>query len=172
MRTSTGTGFDNGAEIPKVDALGRRRWSIEQRERIVAEALAPDTSVAEVARRHGLNANLIFKWLKCAKDGGPDRRRRPAARGEPITFVPIQVVAKTGCDAVAAPVRALTIDHAAPPRTQGAGEKPPGKPRREVNGSARRGAIEISLPSGARVSVGAEADEAVLRLVLSAMKEL
>jgi transposase-like protein len=41
MRTSTGTGFDNGAEIPKVDALGRRRWSIEQRERIVAEALAP-----------------------------------------------------------------------------------------------------------------------------------
>jgi hypothetical protein len=78
------------------------------------------------------------------------------------------VVAKTGFDAVAAPVRALTIDHAAPPRTQGAGEKPPGKPRREVNGSARHGAIEISLPSGARVSVGAEADEAVLRLVLSA----
>ena len=35
-----------------------------------------------------------------------------------------------------------------------------------------RGAIEISLPNGARVSVDAEVDEAALRLVLSAMKEL
>ncbi len=36
----------------------------------------------------------------------------------------------------------------------------------------RRGAIEISLPNGARVSVDAEVDEAALRLVLSAIKEL
>lgn len=173
MRTSTGTGFEGGAEIPQVDSLGRRRWSVEQRQRIVAEALAPHASVAEVARRHGLNANLIFKWLKCAKDGWPDRRRGLVARGEPVTFVPIQVVAKTGGEVASLPAHSLTIDRAAPPRTQSPGEKPPGKPRREVNGSsARRGAIEISLPSGARVSVGAEADEAVLRLVLSAMKEL
>lgn len=172
MRTSTGMGFEGGAEIPKVDTRGRRRWSVEQKRRIVAEALAPHASVAEVARRHGLNANLIFKWLKCAKDGWPDRRRRLVARSEPMTFIPVEVVTKTGGKEAAAPARSLTIDHAAAPRTQGAGEKLPGKPRREVNGSARRGAIEISLPSGARVSVGAEADEAVLRLVLSVMKGL
>src|SRR5208282_2914644 len=100
MRTSTGMGSEGEAGRPQIDARGRRLWSFEERHQIVAEALAPGASVAEVARRHGLNANLIFKWLKCAKDGGPDRRRRPAARGEPITFVPIQVVAKTGCDAV------------------------------------------------------------------------
>jgi hypothetical protein len=35
----------------------------------------------------------------------------------------------------------------------------------------RRGAIEISQPNGAQVSVDAEVDEAALRLVLSAMKE-
>jgi transposase len=172
MRKSIGTGFEGEAEIPRIDTLGRRRWSVEQRQRIVAEALAPHTSVAEVARKHGLNANLIFKWLKCAKDGWPDRRRRLAVRGESMTFIPVEVITKTGGEAAAASARALTIDHAAPPRTQGAGEKPPEKPRREASGSARRGAIEISLPSGARVSVGTEADEAVLRLVLSAMKEL
>lgn len=172
MRTTTGAGFECGAEIPRVDALGRRCWSLEQRQRIVAEALAPRTSVAEVARRHGLNANLIFKWLKCAKEGWPDRRRGLAAPSEPMTFIPVEMITKTGGKEAAAPARALTIGHAVPPRTQSPGEKPPGKPRREASGSARRGAIEISLPSGARVSVGADADEAALRLVLSAMKEL
>jgi hypothetical protein len=49
--------------------------------------------------------------------------------------------------------------------------KPSRKPRREARGITR-GAIEISLPNGARVSVDAEVDEAALRLVLSAMKEL
>ncbi|PNE10087.1 MAG: hypothetical protein CR217_16370 [Beijerinckiaceae bacterium] len=53
MRTSTGVGLEGGGEIPKVDALGRRSWSLYQRQRIVAEALAPHASVAEVARVHG-----------------------------------------------------------------------------------------------------------------------
>jgi len=31
---------------------------------VVAEAMAPGASVAEVARRHGLNANMVFIWRK------------------------------------------------------------------------------------------------------------
>jgi transposase len=172
MRTSAGVGVESGAEIPKVDALGRRSWSLEQRQRIVSEALAPHASVAEVARRHGLNANLIFKWLKRAKQGWPDRRRALAARCEPMAFIPVEVITETGGKEAAAPARALMIDHVVPPRTQSSAEKPSRKPQREASGSARRGAIEISLPNGARVSVDAEVDEAALRLVLSAMKEL
>lgn len=172
MRTSTGVGLDGGGEVPKVDALGRRSWSLYQRQRIVAEALAPHVSVAEVARRHGLNANLIFKWLKRAKEGWPDRRRALAARGKPMTFIPVEVIKATGGKEAAAPGRTLTIDHVVPARTQNPPRKPSRKPRREARGITRRGAIETSLPNGPRVSVDAEVDEAALRRVLSAMKEL
>jgi len=171
MRTSTGMGSEGEARRPKIDARGRRLWSFEERHQIVVEALAPGASVAEVARRHGLNANLIFKWLKRARDGWSDRRRALPAPSTPMTFIPVEVISKTEDNKAAAPARALTIEHGVPPRPQNPSAKPRKKPVREASGSARRGAIEISLPSGARVSVDADVNEAALRLVLSAMKE-
>jgi transposase-like protein len=41
-----------------------RLWSAEEKRSICRETRAPGVSVAQVARRHALNANLIFKWLK------------------------------------------------------------------------------------------------------------
>src|SRR3712207_4377663 len=41
-----------------------RRWDAEEKRSICQQTRAPGISVAQVARRHGLNANLIFKWLK------------------------------------------------------------------------------------------------------------
>jgi transposase len=38
-----------------------RRWSAEEKRSICRETRAPGVSVAQVARRHALNANLIFK---------------------------------------------------------------------------------------------------------------
>jgi Transposase len=52
MPTSAGTVTKGRAEVSKIDALGRRYLSLEQKQKIVAEALAPNVSVAEVARRH------------------------------------------------------------------------------------------------------------------------
>jgi len=40
----------------------RRRWPAEEKTRIVAESYEPSTTVSEVARRHGLNANQLFSW--------------------------------------------------------------------------------------------------------------
>ena len=40
----------------------RRSYSKAFKRRVVAETLEPDASVAEVARRHGLNANMVFMW--------------------------------------------------------------------------------------------------------------
>src|ERR1700729_4161999 len=40
----------------------RRTWSADQKQRIIAESLAPGASVAEVARRYGLNSNMLFTW--------------------------------------------------------------------------------------------------------------
>ena len=41
----------------------RRSWSREEKRRIVEEASRP-ASVADVARRHGLNSNQVFNWRK------------------------------------------------------------------------------------------------------------
>ncbi len=42
----------------------RRRWSVEEKMRIVAESCEGTTTVSEVARRHGLNANQLFGWRR------------------------------------------------------------------------------------------------------------
>ena len=47
----------------------RRRWSAEERARIVAEASAPEARVADIARRHGVSRNLIYTWRREASQG-------------------------------------------------------------------------------------------------------
>jgi transposase len=41
----------------------RRRWSEEEKQAIVAEALRPG-----VARRYGIKPNLLFRWRKMAQE--------------------------------------------------------------------------------------------------------
>ncbi|WP_457813287.1 transposase [Sinorhizobium meliloti] len=48
---------------------GRRNWSLEDKWRIVEEAQLPGNSVAEVARRRGVNSNLLFRWIRAAEAG-------------------------------------------------------------------------------------------------------
>jgi transposase len=43
--------------------------SAEERRRIVEETLVPGTSVAKVARAHGVNANQVFGWRKLYQAG-------------------------------------------------------------------------------------------------------
>jgi len=44
---------------------GRRRlWSEDEKRRIVAEAAQPGASVSVVARRHDVNANMVFTWRR------------------------------------------------------------------------------------------------------------
>ena len=63
----------------------RRFWTDDEKRAIVAQALVPGVSVSCVARQHGMNANLLFKWLR-------DPRFRPSEDrvGE---FLPVEVVA-------------------------------------------------------------------------------
>src|SRR6478735_8735369 len=42
----------------------RRVWSDDQKRRIVAETFEPGASVSVVARRHDLNANMLFTWRR------------------------------------------------------------------------------------------------------------
>ena len=52
----------------------RRKWSHDDKVRIVAETAASGDSVCAVARRHGLSPQQLFGWR---------RQRREAAAGHP-----------------------------------------------------------------------------------------
>ena len=84
----------------------RRRWSDEEKGRIVAESCAPGAVVSEVARRHELNPQHLFAWRKAARDG---RLTLPADEG--ATFVPVMMVTpKAGPATTSAP--SITIETA------------------------------------------------------------
>lgn len=63
----------------------RRLWSDDEKRQIVAETLAPGASVSIVARRHDLNANMLFTWRRQI---GPSVLL-PA--GDAMTFVPAAI---------------------------------------------------------------------------------
>jgi transposase-like protein len=74
---------------PSTDGGERRRrtWSADQKQRIIAESFAPGASVAGVARRYGLNANMLFTWRRREQQAGG-----ASAVGEPVNIVPVRVV--------------------------------------------------------------------------------
>lgn len=47
----------------------RRRWTDEEKGRVVAEAVAPGAVIAAVARRHELAPQHLSNWIRAAKDG-------------------------------------------------------------------------------------------------------
>lgn len=51
-------------EALAVNQEKRRRRSLAEKRRIVEQALEPGACVAEIARQHGINDNLIFNWRK------------------------------------------------------------------------------------------------------------
>lgn len=59
--TSVSVGFEGSGEPGK---RTRRKWSPEEKRRLVALTHEPGASVALVARRHDMNANLLFNWRR------------------------------------------------------------------------------------------------------------
>ncbi|WBJ98833.1 IS66-like element accessory protein TnpA [Methylocystis parvus] len=152
------------------DGVKRRTWSLEERQRIVAEALAPGASVAAVARRHGLNANLVFKWLRRSREGWLDRRRGPAKETAPAKMSP-ELAAQTFVPVELLELKPAPMSPALPPSSAPVA-KIAATPARVSRKNVRRGAMEVSLPNGARLSLDADVDTEALRRVLSALGDL
>jgi len=66
----------------------RRSWSAEEKRQIVAETCEPGASVAVVARRHDMNANLLFTWRRAAEAAS-----RAGETDRAVTFVPATITA-------------------------------------------------------------------------------
>lgn len=118
----------------------RRRWSVSDKLRILAECDAPGVQVAEVAARHGIYRSLVFQWRRQVGDGLLVAEPTPE-------FVPVCVADVDRRDGP------LPEPQPAPP--------PP---------SRKAAAIEIELPDGVRVRVGEEVGLVALRRVLAALR--
>lgn len=123
----------------------RRRWSDEDKARIVAECDRPGSSVSLVARRHDLNTNMLFTWRR-------QFRLRQCGAGE-VRFVP----------AVISPQEPAADRPAEMPR-----EPAPG-----LAGSAPSrpsGRIEIVLGDSRRVIVDQDVSPAALARVIGVLE--
>ncbi len=128
----------------QVKVLGverRRRWSRDEKARIVEETMAPGAVVCEVARRHGVSQSLIFYWRRRAR-----AERLGEANGS--TLLPVEFAASTTC---------LTSNSVGDTGAL-SGER-----------RAKSGVIEIELGSGGRVRVDNDVDADALRRVLDVL---
>lgn len=122
----------------------RRVWTDAQKHDIVLESLEPGGSPIAVARRHGIGTGLLYTWRRQMVEG-----QLKALMPVAPSFVPVAAVP----DGVAAAVDPPMPEAASP--------------------AARAGAapalIEIVLPDGVMVRVGAAVEEVALRRVLAAL---
>lgn len=85
--------------VSRPDAAAKRRRRVrpeDEKRRIVAETYERGASVSAVARRHDVNANLLFSWRRVM---GPVAL---ASADEPTRFVP--AVINTEVEAASTPV--------------------------------------------------------------------
>lgn len=63
----------------------RRRWTAEQKLRIIQEARHTEHSVSEVCRRHGLAVGQFYTWEKRARQGALEglRNGKRGRKGAP-----------------------------------------------------------------------------------------
>lgn len=79
----------------KTDKLGRRtgprrRYSIAEKLQILEETRRPGASLADVARAHGINHNVVFGWRRLAQRG-----LLRAQGKESVPLLPVRVESAT-----------------------------------------------------------------------------
>ncbi len=88
MRNHGRTNSTNGDGFRRFEVITgvgrRRRWSVEEKARIVAESLDPATTASAVARRYGLHASQLFVWRQQLQ-----RRGSSAETSGTPGFVPV-----------------------------------------------------------------------------------
>jgi transposase len=129
----------------------RRRWSEDEKARIIDESLRPGAQVTDIARRHGVSRALLYSWRRAARCAPVSPVAPPAP-----DFVPVLLSAPEEPPSASAPTETTVPDRASrralKRRTDGGGE------------------IEVVLPGGARLTLRGRVEATALRAVLAALK--
>lgn len=121
----------------------RRRWTAEEKARIVAESLEADANISDVARRHGVARGLLTIWRRQLLSGA----QQP---GQSFAAVKIDTVAAVSNDAAQYSAEPDALAAALPVVRS-------------------RGRIEIDI-AGARIRVESGVDHATLAMVLATVR--
>jgi hypothetical protein len=120
----------------------RRRWSVEEKLRIVAETEQPGFGIAEIARRYEVSRGLLWNWRSQVRRGV----LRPEA---PPVFLPVQMTRE--------PANGDGLGHVEPSSAGGTEQASDGK-------------IEITLPDGTSIKVGHDVGLVTLRRVMTVLR--
>ena len=116
----------------------KRLWTDEEKRSICFQTMAPGVSVAQVARRYAMNANMVFKWLRDPRYAPEAEPMIEASAADVACFLPVEIVGQ--------PRKVGT--HPAPDPTPAAGT------------------IEIDIAGGHRLRIGGAYDpDALARLI-------
>jgi transposase len=140
--------MDNSVETVATDKLGRRsgprrKYTIAEKRAMVEETKCRGASVADVAQRHGVNANLLFGWRRLYQQGVLVEEA-PSGKA---TLLPVKVSTPTlmpSKRAKAATVKALAKEPSS-------------------------GSIEIEFVGGVRLRVRGRVDRPTLARVMSVL---
>src|SRR5918994_4245196 len=101
MRNYSATTGTNGGSFRRLEVITgvgrRRRWTDEDKARIVAESLDPATTASAVARRYGLHVSQLFTWRQQLQ-----RSASSAAAIDGPAFVPVLLTEDSPAPAEAA----------------------------------------------------------------------
>jgi transposase len=129
----------------KTDRLGRRtgprrKYPIAEKLQILAQTCQPGASIAQVARAHGVNANVVFGWRRLAQRGLL-REETP----ESTALLPVKVESPT----LLPSVKTRPVPTRAP---------------------REHGVIEIEFPGGVHVRLHGAVEALLLKRVLKMLR--
>ena len=128
-------------QVKVLGAERRRRWSYDEKVRLVEETFQAGETVCGVARRHGVAPSLLFTWRRQA--------RRDCLGGETVpSLVPVEVASAPAAGSIGGSPSTASL------------------PARHI----RTGIIEIELSCGCRVRVDREVDGETLQRVLELLR--
>ena len=76
-------------EVVASGRTGRPNYTTEFKRRLAVEACEPSTSVAKLALRYGLNANMLFKWRRQYRAGQLGMQISNSQPSETPQFLPV-----------------------------------------------------------------------------------
>jgi transposase len=119
----------------------RRRWTAEQKVKVLTEALEPGATVSAVADRNGISRSQLYAWKRLAQRGG---------------------IAGVSLNGNPKPLFAPVCIEAAPP-------SPPAMVAPTAGLQRRAGAIEIALTNGRLVRVDERIEPVRLARLVAAL---